>query len=233
MIKYSLLYPYYQREHVLDWTLKSLKKFYASRQDLEIIFVVDLKNTTQERDLLIERLDHYWDALCLRVISNDLLTYNGARAYNLAARQAEGEYLILSNPECRHLNDILGGLDATFADTPDVYTVCACQSHDDNGMFLEWYQHSVHRPANFHFLSALSRQQYHAIGGFDEEYSYGIAYEDNDWLARVRRARVPIIVRDDLCVAHQAHSRWYQDQRLVAKNAALFARKWPDGYSID
>jgi GT2 family glycosyltransferase len=227
-LKYSIIYPYYKRPQVLDNSLSALCQFYVDRHDVEVIFVLDLKNTSADRDTFFSHLEAYWDKIRIVVIDNDIFSYNSCRAYNIAAERAKGDFLILSNPECIHKTNVLAGLDEEFSRSPEVYVVCACDSINPDGSFVMWYQHSVHNNRILHFCTALSKANFKAIGGFSEEYIYGIAYEDDELRARIIKANYPIMYRDDLLVSHIEHSRDYLTARpdLSEKNKILYKTLW-------
>jgi glycosyltransferase involved in cell wall biosynthesis len=229
-MKYSIIYPYYKRPQVIDPTLSSLVKHYSGRHDFEVIFVLDLKNTAAERDVFFSHLEPYWDKIRIVVINNDIFTYNSCRAYNLAVERSTAEYIVISNPECLHKADILGGLDREFDINKNVYVLCACESINEDGTFVMWYQHSLHNNRLLHFCTAISKRNFLFSGGFNEEYIYGIAYEDDEWRKRILRDNYPIVYRDDLLVSHIEHARDYLSRTdLVEKNKNLYVAIWEQG----
>jgi hypothetical protein len=227
-MKYSIIYPYYKRPQILNRSLSTLCGHYSNRHDVEVIFVLDLKNTSAERDAFFSHLEPFWDKIRIVVIDNDIFSYNSCRAYNIAAEKAIGEFLVLSNPECIHKTNILSELDVEFAKSPDVYVVCACEAITDDGTFCSWYQHSVHNNRMLHFCTAILKENFKKSGGFNEEYIYGIAYEDDEWRSRVLRDKYRIVVRDDLIVSHIEHSRDYANSRndMIIKNRELYKSLW-------
>jgi len=68
-----------------------------------------------------------------------------------------------------------------------------------------WYNHSVYRPAHLYFLVAIRRSSLIKIGGFDEDYAKGRAFEDADLIMRVRRSGVKVVTADDLVCIHPHH----------------------------
>lgn len=226
-MKYSIVYPYYKRPQVLNQSLTALCTYYANRHDVEVIFVLDLKNTSVERDTFFAQLEPFWDKIKIVVLNNDIFSYNSCRAYNIAIEKAQGEYIILSNPECIHKTNIIAGMDEEFAKNSDAYIVCACESISQDGTVEMWYQHSQHNNRLLHFCTAISKKNYLAIGGFSEDYIYGIAFEDDEFRNRVIKARYPIICRDDLLVSHLSHSRDYNVlPELSEKNRRVYKSNW-------
>jgi len=223
-MKYSIIYPYYKRpQHTLQ-TLNSLVSLYPERLDYEIVFVVDLKNTEDDRAEFFEVLEQFWHKIRLVVISNDLYSYSASRPYNIGVKKAIGEFIILSNPECVHRTNILAGFDAEFEKNKDVYIVCACDAINPDGSFVRWLQHSTHINRGLHFCSAISKDNYLKNNGFDEDFVLGLFYEDNDWKERVEKT-TRIITRDDLLVSHMEHPKNYIRQDLIDKNIIIFNRK--------
>lgn len=68
------------------------------------------------------------------------------------------------------------------------------------------------------------------VEGFDEDYQFGIAYDDNDFINRVRRAKLRIIERDDLLTIHIGHGPAHIDStirhQLEKVNWEVYHRKW-------
>ena len=50
-----------------------------------------------------------------------------------------------------------------------------------------WFNHIIHNPRNFHFLSAMSKSVLDKIGGFCNEMAYGMWYDDDDLLNRIKK----------------------------------------------
>lgn len=208
-IKYSLILPYHDRAILFGRTLDSLGKLYWHRRDYEIILVVDSK-TGNNRKLYDELMDVLRDRSYCDIVYTpgvDLKTNQAGRAHNLGVSKANGDYVVLTNPEVLHETDVLKGLDEEFGKDPSVYVVCACKSLDKDGSSEKWYQHSVHRNENFHFCNAIHKDMFKRIGGISEEFSEGYGYEDNDFRDRLLYGGVKFVVRDDLITAHQWHER--------------------------
>lgn len=93
-----------------------------------------------------------------------------------------------------------------------------------------WYNHSTHRPAHLYFLVALPRENLLSIGGFDEDYAKGRAFEDADLIMRLRRSGVKIVPADDLVCIHPHHYNAALDmsrERIAGlkRNQELFKAK--------
>jgi len=239
IIKYSFLIPYFNRAGQFHNTLVSLAHHYFNRSDYEVIISEDQKNVVDEKahKELMGIVDFFKNKINIKVIEIDIHTWNPCIAFNRAAAASVGEYVIVTNPECFHQVNVLGGLDKEFENNPDSYVLCGCQTRKDCNLFIEkfedlggeegiWFQHSVHRNAGFHFFGALSRKKWDSVGGFDEDFVHGTSFEDADFRNRIRRVNIPFILRDDLLTIHINHSNLWVDPKLEEINRKTFQSKW-------
>lgn len=226
-MKYSFLIPYHDRLPQFERTVDGFAQLYAKRSDYELVVILDKKSSHQLADLL----NLLWESKIPHRISPAFATtMNPAPHFNQAASAARGDFFLLTSPEVYHVVDILSDADHLFEQNSNAYLVCACESMTAEGRHHMWYQHSQLRNKRYHFCSILSRESWGKVGGFDEEYAAGIAYDDDDFLARVEKAQLEIVLRDDLLTRHQHHEKPYERTRqrkeLVQKNRDLYFRKW-------
>ena len=87
-----------------------------------------------------------------------------------------------------------------------------------------WYNHSQHKANRLHFCSAITRQDLEGLGGFDERYANGMAFDDNDLLTRIIRKGMDVQVVDSPFVIHQFHGATHYAANAAAyqRNSALF-----------
>lgn len=230
-MKYSILMPYHDRLAQLRNTLAGFCQRYEGRDDFEVVLVVDNKSIGQMLELLSLAKRQPFPTQVLLLQNWD--TLNPAPHYNFGVEKAIGEYLILTSPEVMHVSDILVGFDEELEIDPDAYVVCACKSINRNGSFHMWYQQSKYRDVRYHFCSVIHRPIWDLVGGFDEEYAYGVAYDDDDFVNTLMHRAVKIVVRDDLLTVHQWHERPQfrtpDRRRLVMRNRRYFEAKWKRG----
>lgn len=232
---YSLLLPYYNRPE-LQYALESIKKFYWHRTDLEIILIEDTKtyNDKKQHEQLCNIVKTYMkETYCkFLIVLDKIVSYNSASKYNTGYAAAQGDILILSNPETLHLNDLLTFLDKQNFEND--YYVFDCMAVDlavnEKGeicyKFKQWYEHATIQ-RNYHFCSAISLKNFYKIGGFNEDLNNGIAYEDDFFIARIKQYNITIHNINHLQVAHIEHDRNYnlnpiEKQALINKNKALW-----------
>ena len=223
-MKYSIIMPYYNREKQLETTLISFRAHYHMRSDFEVVIPLDPKHEGElniDFDFPIRLIKSEWD----KNISNP------APLFNEGANAARGQYFVITNPECFHATDILGELDNIFHADENSYVVCACKALKENGDFYLWYQNTKAHGRNlcYHFCSAISRFNYFRHGGFDEDFAHGWSYEDDAFRDNLlRQKNVHFVVRDDMVVVHQWHSKSrpvdYRDR--LCENKKIYERKY-------
>jgi len=210
--------PYFDRLIQLTRTLVSFAHHYGARDDYEIIIVEDAKNTDGLREMLVTFMQLPIHILKMRTGQDN---YTPAKQYNEGARVAKGTYLVLTNPECFHTNDILDNCDQLFKQPFDnMYVVCACRHVTNCTMNLEdfwslryrtgkWFQHSQERNNLLNFCSIMPAQFYQEVGGFDEEFGPGYAFADDDFRDRVKLLASAVIPADSMLVLHQEHTKFH------------------------
>lgn len=76
---------------------------------------------------------------------------------------------------------------------------------DNGGRFNSWFTHPIYRTRAFNFLSAMTMKDMRELGGFDERFADGFAFDDTDFLERVKKKQMAIkIIERPFCV-HQYH----------------------------
>lgn len=173
--------------------------------------------------------------------------------FNRGFARATGEIILIQNAECLHVSDLVSHTRANI--TPSRYLTYACfglsekeseRLNGHGGWTLDdvdaivsrnrrqaggsdgsWYNHSEYRPKALHFASAIARDNLLRLGGFDERYATGTAYDDEELVVRVRRMGLAVEIIDDHAVIHQWHgrerlrSKWDQHARQ-GRNELLF-----------
>jgi len=225
MIKYSFIMPYYNRHKELAKTLESFRRLYSHRKDYEVIIVSDyVSRDIADLNLLLYK--RFADITARLALSKKGGTLNPCSHRNLGSGISTGKILIHTSPECCHKNDILCGLDGIDIND-DTYVVCACESVDENMNHIIWYQHSKLNNRMLHFCSAITRDKYFKLGGFDEAFDGFCGYDDDDFLRTVKHSGMKIICRDDLIVQHIEHDRGHQkDAEKIKAGEDYLNKKW-------
>ena len=190
--------PYYNRANQLYNTLSSFSYHYKDRDDYEVVIIEDGKTVKEEarHDELLTVIKCFDLHININHIQTDYEDcWNPAPLICDGVEASSGEFLVLTNPEVLHKSNILYALDGEFMKDKDTYVVCACENVKINRYYediedintfkyehIMWYQHSEHRNRMLHFCTAISRDNYNKIGGFDRRYMYGAGVEDVDFL---------------------------------------------------
>ncbi len=226
----SLVLPYWQRQQATDRALTLMAAQYFDL-DLEVIVVDD---GSPEKFKLNKSLPFSIRALYLPKKTNPL---SACVPNNRGVEIAKGEYIALSNPETLHNVPVLEAMRLECErGGPKAYVMAAAWCPEQQ----RWHCHSSMKRgddndvgsylpagANYHFMTMLHRSLWDEIGGFDEEYRQGAAYEDADFCMKLGKAGAKFIMRDDLVVEHVrtgARADWTPE--MFARNRALFMRKW-------
>lgn len=251
-MKISVVTAYYNRRALF---LRTLRTIAASRMAASVeVIAVDDASRDEER---IEDLGGLTglDMTVVRIDPREKWWRNSCIPFNRGFNLATGDIVVLQNPECLHLGDVIAAVAENVV--PGRYVNFACYSVDepttrrlhavdpasttwqssaraalepiaqratvDDGESA-WYNHSVHKPTKYHFCAALHRSDLESLGGFDERYANGIAFDDNDWLTRVTRMGLDIRTIDDPFVVHQYHGKTNYGANLpyFHRNKALY-----------
>jgi len=214
----SIVIAYYNRREQFLRTLKSIQYF----GNPEIIVVDDASDEEH-------RLEDVKGITLIRINKEDKNRVNTCIPYNIGLAQAHGDVVVIQNAECVHTGDILSycgkierGVAFSFAayslDRDLPFSADTMMVGELREMILKerprtpnghhgWYNHSKYRDVRYHFCNAYTRDDIYAIGGFDERYAEGLAYEDDEFLTRTKRAGVDLRIVDDPFVIHQKHIR--------------------------
>lgn len=230
--KYSLIMPYLNRLSQFRRTLQSLVYHYAGREDFEVVVVEDSKNQDSVHTLIDE---FRGQGIVIRLVKTGREDGpNPAPLFNVGVAVCRGQFVVLTNPECLHMTNVLAVLDREFRADSNVYVVCACRHVKPESSFMSpdafqwqdimWYQHSSHRNLRYHFCSALPKDWYQRVGGFDERYADGISYDDDDFRDRVERSGIRVVVTDEALVFHQEHGKYRPSgwKGLLARNEGIY-----------
>lgn len=252
-MKVSIVMAYYNRKSQLFKTLKTieLSKYI---NETEIIIVDDGSpidaNITEY--ILLSSFPNL-DIKVTTIKIEDRKWVNPCVPFNIGFSKATGDIVILQNPECLHLGDIVEH--AVLNVQEDNYITYGCYSINQhttnivNSVFSQnksidaiksvitpynkvgpsgnngWYNHTIHRPYAFHFTSAISMKNLSRLGGFDERYADGYRWDDNEFVERIRRMGLKILILDENSPisVHQ----WHSSERL-RNNFGLLDKKNKD-----
>ena len=218
----SIVMAYYNRLPQLRYTLKTIEK--SSSKNFEIVIVDDYSSEQHSLDTLLTE----FKSLNFNIIKmqdiNPIKTYVGPSIpYNVGFRKSRGDKIIIQNPECCHIGDVISYTDNNLTD--DVYLSFHCFAsgkRESNDLYLNnyldvttsagrWYNHSIHRPASYHFTTAITRKNLIELNGFDEKYAVGFNYDDDELIERIKKKELQIQFVEDPWVIHQYHGKSFNN----------------------
>lgn len=242
-MKISIVMSYYNRRIHLINTLNSIMNQHYD--NLEIIIVND--NSSDEHN--IDDMPHLFNKLDITVIKiskKDKWWVNPSVPYNIGFAKVTGDVVIIQNPECLHIGELIKTVNREIEDNK--YLVFGCYASNKkefeniskgkkafdviqpiknrrlfNTKDSAWYQHSKYRPALLHFCSAISKKDLDKLGGFDERFAYGIGRDDMEFVLRIKRMNMNIVMIDNPFVLHQHHKPTIYEPVLTKKNNLLYA----------
>ena len=241
-MKISIVTSYYNRKAQFINTLKTIQRS-AQIDNVELIVVDDC---SAEEHRLEDIIIDYPFVKLIRLNSEDRWYNNPCVPFNVGIKAATGDIVILQNPECLHVGDILSDVVSKIND--NVYLTYAVYSinkettsylydlpYDNEYIFKMiksqispmnnidysgegqacWYNHSIYRPASYHFVAAISKINMDKLNGFDERYSNGIGFDDDELLHRIKLLGLKIQIHDEPFAIHQWH---YSENNFFAKS---------------
>ncbi len=242
-INISIVMSYYNRLEQLLYTLKQFNN--SVYIDFEVIIVNDASSKEHNINELIYMFKY---PIKLINISNEWKQEKGylnpCIPYNIAFKHVVGKKVIIQNPECCYVGDLIDYVDKKLDEND--YFAFSCLSLDENitkqmrNIFDKttnnlvklngyWYNHPTLNCRNFHFTSAIFKSKLDILGGFDEKYAFGYCYDDDEILFRIKKLGLNvkcISPGDNPFVIHQWHPSFYMRDpnvnNLVNKNKSLF-----------
>lgn len=249
----SIITAYYNRKELFRKTLLSIARLKYS-ENVEFIAVDDGSN---EEERIEDLVTEFPFLKVIRLEKKDKWYQNSCIPFNEGFRFAKGDKIIIQNPECYHFDNVIEftskhllegdylsfGCFALDKQTTDSYKTnypedtirnCIANPNSNNSTTAGniWYNHSIHKPHAYHFCVALTKTDLDKLQGFDELLALGIAYDDNEFVRRVKNT-LKIKFLDDVIVLHQNHynqsSTSYDNRKwssfLYGINNILFQQK--------
>jgi GT2 family glycosyltransferase len=173
----------------------------------------------------------------IRIKPENKTWMNSSVPYNIGFKQATGEIVIIQNAECMHMGDIIDYAINNVIENRYISFACYSVDANklsqidniDNGSNIinetlkiiepinnrnpiddcenGWYNHAKYNANGLHFCAAITKKNLNELGGFDEKYAHGIAYEDNDFMYRILKKGMEVKIIDLPFAIHQAHAK--------------------------
>lgn len=229
---------YYNRLSLLRYTLKTFLQ--SKETDYEIIIVDDFSDPEHDPIHLV----YEFPMLPIKVFKlsaryEKAEWCNPCVPYNIGFRYSLGDKIIIQNPECCHVGDVISYVNENLTDSDYLSFHCyACTEADlpilhsgrqiempnikDEWFWSGWYNHKEYRPAAFHFASAITRNNLKKLNGFDEKFAHGIGYDDNEFIIRVNRLGLQTKFVEEPMVIHQFHAKIHSFTPDKANNEIFY-----------
>lgn len=221
MSRISIVMAYFN--HRLEQTYRTLLQMQRvyDDQNFEVILIDDASDPEYDIRPFLQTFDFVRYYRITQEMKGDRI--NPGEAYNIGFRMAMGDIIIIQNPECYHVGNILeyvrqhlGFHDyitfSCFRTTSESMSVETLKNPEniENYTFVRtlWYNHPDLKPTAYHFCSAIHKEQLEIMGGFDISFSSGYCFDDDDFVLRVRhilRLNVVIVPPESVFVIHQYH----------------------------
>lgn len=220
-MKISIVIAYYNRLNLLDFTLKTIKN--SNYKNFEVVIVDDASDPNQNPELIIKKYN--FDIKLITIKKEDKKHMNSCIPYNIGFKETTGDIIIIQNPECCHIGDIMLFIANNLKENQYFSFSCfnfpqSNYNHDLHQIYQNnenyqnvlqllnnitqsygnniqtWYNHKIYRPEAFHFLSAIYKKDLDRLGGFDERYAYGSGYDDGELIERIKHINMDVIYID-------------------------------------
>lgn len=255
----SVITAYYNRKQLFINTLKSIK----AQNSAYLLEVIAVDDGSEQSERLEDLVAEFPFLKVIRLEKENKWYNNSCIPFNIGFKAAKGDKIIIQNPECFHYGKILEytaenlkkntylSFGCYSLDKPSTHNIAEIFAKRNIAQIIEknndlarndgdagWYNHSVHRPKAYHFCTAISAKDLNSLGGFDELFALGIAYDDDEFLSRIKKKKLNIIFIDHQLVLHQNHynpeSQSFQNREhkmhLMARNARLLEKLLQKNY---
>ena len=220
----SIVTAYFNRKKLFTKTLESFEK--SNCKNFEVIAVDD---GSHEEERLEDLMIRFPFLKVIRLEKKDKWYVNPCIPFNIGFKNAIGDKIIIQNPECFHSDDIISYVDKNLSESNYLSFACYSLSEIQTSAILQlgeykgflnpstykkksvdfdgdegWYNHSIYRPKSYHFCTSITRKDLDEMGGFDERFANGVAFDDDEFIHRVR-LKLKIKFVDDFVSFHLWH----------------------------
>lgn len=215
----SIVMSYHNRYDLFQYTLSTISESDYSGS-FELILVDDFSD-----DGVDELVDKFSNLNIRYFKMSDIYEErwytNPSIPYNVGFSKIRGDKVIIQNPECCHIGDVLSHTEKNL--TKDNYLSYHCwastkahlpllwDSETRNQVLnlkpssVQWYNHRVRRPKAFHFANAIHIDNLKRLNGFDERFAKGTSFDDTEFVFRVNQMDLKIDFVEAPYVIHQWH----------------------------
>lgn len=219
--KISIIFTYFNRMDQFLLTLLLIEKY--KNELLEIIIIDD--NSDDEDNILL-LMDLFPMNFKIKKMQSKKYV-NPCLPYNVGISYAEGDIIILQNPEVCYTFNVIDYVIKNLNDNNYISFNCLALksqkenqilknnfniiNHDISKIFnknnILWYNHKTINPTFYHFCSAITKKNLFKINGFSTEYQYGYCFDDEDLVLKIKLQNLQLIIpKENNYVIHQYHN---------------------------
>lgn len=236
----SIVMTTYNRSIQTYFTLQTISK--SINKSVQVIIIDDSKSDLLDMNVLKNT------GLCIyHIKTKNKFWFNPCINYNLGFQFIKGNKIIIQNAEVCHIGDVIDYVDKNLKDNqyfvfdvvslPNMKNNLIFQNSDisfDNfgnfsKLFGDWYQHHNFYSRQLHFLTAINKQDFDKILGFDYDFCMGSWYDDNELIYRIHSSGIKAIdipYNKEVMGIHQWHTTSGNDwDKNVIRNEDLFNAK--------
>ena len=169
--------------------------------------------------------------------------------YNIGFKFIKGSGVIIQNAEVCYIGDILSWVSTNITDNNYYsFDIRAINSFENNEVIYNtanltteiyskniyhtweegWYQ-GRKKVSNYHFLIAITRNTFELIKNFSYDYTFGINFDDNDFLLKIKSKNIKIVnlFHDEYNLGgiHLYHTSSYLKWKNIESNLEIFNKK--------
>ncbi len=240
----SIVTAYHNRKKLFIKTLESFNK--STFKDFEVIVVDDC---SQDDERLEDLITQFPFLKVIRLEQKDKWYVNPCVPFNIGFKHASGDKIIIQNPECFHADDIIDHVNKNLIDGKYLSFGCYSLTEDQTSLVMEtesfkdilnkntyknksvsfdgdegWYNHSIYRPKSYHFCAAITKNNLDVLGGFDERFATGFAFDDDEFIHRVK-LKLDVIFVDEMVSFHLWHY-WNNDKATATNQRNMNNKFW-------
>lgn len=190
-----------------DYLLSALIKYQGMKYaaDCEFLIVTHslqpIKDFSNVTTIMIPKINLPW--------------INPCQSFNEGVKLAKNKYIVITGPEMLPVTDVIPQLMSEIDNDSVV-----CRVYEDKGDISNSNLRCEH--PGFYFLAMYKAEHIWDINGWDEDFLYGIGYDDNDFGERWIRAGHKHKMVDYIIAYHRSHTR--ADSFGLPTNAHLLNR---------
>ena len=229
------------RSRQVYYTLETIKK--CSFKNIHVIIVDDSDIDPIKKEEL-EKYPYHIDLVYIRTENKNWI--NPVVNYNIGFKFIKGSRVVIQNAEVCYVGDILDWISKNVSDNNYYsFDVKAINSFENNeviyntnnlmnniylkdNLFSMWY-HGRNNITNYHFLTAMTRNTFELVKNFSYDYTFGIDYDDNDFLLKIKSKQINIVnlFNDEYFLGgiHLYHISSYLKWVNVISNSEIFNKK--------